>query len=634
MGQKGGSNPPTKGKRYRRQQQSSSKGKRQDEAAAEDERVHPFATLTAEEKCDLIASISEAVMSDPTKAFHQEREDVSQQPKAGGTDDLTAVQPKTIRLPSKIQNLLDLGRVHKNGGDEYVASLAIMSLLALFKDMIPAYRIRLPTDAERAGKVSKEIKQLWDYERALITHYQQYLQLLEKIWEKSQSESKVPNRLGITAMLSMCELLKAAFHFNFRSNLLTAVTRQMNNRHCDQVSEACCKAVEHVFQNDAQGEVAMEAARQVAKLIKEYKGVLRQEVLRAYTKLPLRVHIDEAQAAKLASQANKKKRKKDKDLAEIESELKEGSASVDKIVLARAQSETLQAVVLTYFRILKSDDAHTKKDLLPAALEGLAKFAHLINIDTVIDLLECLKQLLIGVDELPLEAALNCILTAFQTLQGPGKEMQIDVKEYISPLYTQLARLVTEKNCAENTDIMLRCLDFALIRRRELSKLRVAAFFKRILSVAMHTPAYTSVPLIAFARQLTQRYPSIHQLLDNESDVITSGHYTPDVADPEQTNPFSTSAWEISTTKFGLDPAISQQAVAAGALKLLAMPGEAPDRLFNGMSRDRDEVYIKFRRHDKKHPLVGKASGRKQQARFVTPRKRSITLLSVPDDDE
>ena len=62
--------------------------------------------------------------------------------------------------------------------------------------------------------------------------------------------------------------------------------------------------------------------------------------------------------------------------AEIESELKEGSSSVDKIVLARAQSDTLQAVTLTYFAILKSERLHSDvyiRNLLPTVLEGLAK---------------------------------------------------------------------------------------------------------------------------------------------------------------------------------------------------------------------------------------------------------------------
>ena len=113
------------------------------------------------------------------------------------------------------------------------------------------------------------------------------------------------------------QLAKTAYHFNFRSKVLNLVVRQMNNRECDQVSDACCKAVEHIFATDTQGEVAMEASRLVAKLIKDYKGVLRPAVVRSFIKLPLRVHADEAQAAKIATAANAKKRKRDRELAEL-----------------------------------------------------------------------------------------------------------------------------------------------------------------------------------------------------------------------------------------------------------------------------------------------------------------------------
>jgi nucleolar complex protein 3 len=391
-------------------------------------------------------------------------------------------------------------------------------------------------------------------------------------------------------------------------------------------------AIEHVFQKDAQGEVAMEAARLAAKLIKDYHGVLRPAVLRTFVKLPLRVHVDEAQAAKLAAAANKKRRKKDKELAEIESDLKEGSGTVDKITLARCQSETLQSVILTYFRILKSADPSTKQDLLPVALEGLAKFAHLINIDTVVDLLDVLKQLLVHVDNLPLEASLHCVLTAFQTLAGPGREMQIDVKEYITPLYSQLPRLGTEENSQKNTGIVLECLNAAFIKRREYSTVRIAAFIKQIFTVAMHTPSYSSVPLMALARQMIQRYPSVHQMVEGESDVITSGQYTPDVADPEYSNPFSTSAWELANLKFHVHPAVREQAQAAGALKMLKMPGETPGRLWSEMKRDADGILINFRRVDKIHPLIGK--GGRKQVRFITPRKQEVTLLPIPDNSD
>lgn len=572
--------------------------------------------LSSEDKCNLVAELSELVLEDPTKAFQIEKDMDSEE--------------ETLSM-SKVQKLLDLSRTHKNGNDEYIASLGVMSLLAIFKDIIPSYRIRQQTELERESKVSKETKALWDYERALLTHYQQYLQVLEKAWSKGQSQDSMPSRLAITAMFSLCELLKSAYHFNFRSNILTIVVRQMNNRQCDQVSDACCQAVEYVFEKDAQGEVSMETARLVAKVVKDYRGALRPGIVRSFAKLPLRVHVDEAQAAKLAAAANKKKRKNDRELADIESELQEGSGTVDKIILARCQSETLQSVIITYFRILKSTDAKTRHELLPAALEGLAKFSHLINIDTVVDLLGVLKELLAQVDSFPLEASLNCVLTAFQTLEGPGREMQIDQKEYITPLYSQLARVGREESDRKITKILLQCLTAAFIKRREYSMVRVAAFLKQMFTVAMHSPSYTSIPLIALARQILQRYPNVHQILESESDVITSGTYTPDVADPEHSNPFSTSVWELSNLKFHVHPQVRDQALSAAELKMIQLPAEAPDRLSKELTKDKDEMYIAFRRHLKRHPLAEKASTRKQY-RFITPRKSKVTLL--PTDIE
>mmetsp|Transcript_13767 Transcript_13767/g.38754 ORF Transcript_13767/g.38754 Transcript_13767/m.38754 type:complete len:637 (-) Transcript_13767:1107-3017(-) len=630
---------PRKNKRQRVNPKGDGKGQNLNDTKATEQRSHSsaasgggdlvtksknrFATLSSEEKCNLVAELSELVVENPNKAFQMEKETI------GGETYTEGDGTGETRSISKVQQILDLSRIHKNGNDEYIASLGIMSLLAIFKDILPSYRIRQQTELERESKISKETKALWDYERALLTHYQQYLQVLEKAWERGQSQDEGgPSRLAITAMLSLCELLKSAYHFNFRSNVLSIVVRQMNNRQCDQVSNACCQAVEFVFEKDTQGEVAMEAARLVAKLVKEYRGALRTGVVRSFVKLPLRVHVDEAQAAKLAADANKKKRKKDRELAEIESELQESSGTVDKIVLARCQSETLQSVVLTYFRILKSTDKKTRHDLLPAALEGLAKFSHLINIDTVVDLLDVLKELLVQVDSLPLEASLNCVLTAFQTLEGPGREMKIDQKEYIIPLYTQLARVGTEANSRRITQILLQCLSAAFVKRREYSIVRVAAFVKQMFTVAMHSPVYTSVPLIALARQILQRYPSVHQLLESESDAITSGTYTPTVADPEHSNPFSTSAWELSCLKFHVHPQVREQVNAAAELKMIQLPAEAPDRLRKEISTDADEIYIQFRRHAKRHPLSAKGSG-KNQLRFITPRKSKITLFST-----
>lgn len=579
--------------------------------------------LSREETCDMISELSESIMEDPSKAF------ISPDAiyKAGKQKDGEGDIVNNKATPSLMQQLLQIAR-HET--DEYIARLGIMSLLVIFKDLIPSYRIRLPTAAEMSVKVSLETKRLWDYERALLTSYQQYLKLLELTWNRGGTSQKSFSRLRVTSILCVCELLKSSFHFNFRSNLLTMVMRQINNGQCDEVSQACCVAVEHVFKSDAQGEVALEATRLLAKAIKDRGFKVRTRVLKTFLALPLRVHIDEAQAAKLATAA--KKRKRDKEMKEIDKELQEGDATVDKIMLARCQSDTLQTVTVTYFRILKSDNLNSAshmQEVLPACLEGLAKFAHLVNIDTVMDLLDVLKGLLKDIDALPLDAALNCVLTAFQTLSGPGKAMKIDLKEYTSPLYTQLPRLVADPNVRNNAQTMLKCLDAAFIKRREYSTTRIAAFLKQILTVAMYTPPSSSIPLIAFSRQLLQRYPSAHQMLENEQDAITSGQYCPDVEEPELANPFSTAAWELATLKFHSHPAVETQAQNAATLKMLQMPAEDPDRLQEVSARNEDEVYIKFRKSKKKHPLAARnPEDAKRRRRFLQPRNRNIDHLA------
>lgn len=182
-------------------------------------------------------------------------------------------------------------------------------------------------------------------------------------------------------------------------------------------------------------------------------------------------------------------------------------------------------------------------------------------------------------------------------------------------------RLATGTSSRQHTEIALKCLDAAFIKRREYSTVRIAAFVKQLCTVSLHAPPYTSAPLLAFVRQLFQRYPAVHQILENEQDVITSGTYEPDLDDPEQTNPFATSAWELATLKFHYKQEVESHASGAASLRILQFPAEAPDRVRKNMVRDADEMYIECKRLKKKHPLESRGQDRRQQARFITPRK-------------
>jgi hypothetical protein len=48
----------------------------------------------------------------------------------------------------------------------------MLSLLAIFRDIIPGYRIRPPTEKELATQLSKEVKKLREFESGLLSAYQ------------------------------------------------------------------------------------------------------------------------------------------------------------------------------------------------------------------------------------------------------------------------------------------------------------------------------------------------------------------------------------------------------------------------------------------------------------------------------
>lgn len=64
--------------------------------------------------------------------------------------------------------------------DPLIRKLAILSQLAVFKDIVPGYRIRELTKKEAAEKVSQMIAHLRDWEQGLVAAYQSYLRCLEK----------------------------------------------------------------------------------------------------------------------------------------------------------------------------------------------------------------------------------------------------------------------------------------------------------------------------------------------------------------------------------------------------------------------------------------------------------------------
>jgi nucleolar complex protein 3 len=68
-----------------------------------------------------------------------------------------------------------------SGRSVQVSRLALLSMMAVFRDILPAYKIRKLTEQELQVKVTKGVQQMRDYEATLLKAFQAYLKLLRSV---------------------------------------------------------------------------------------------------------------------------------------------------------------------------------------------------------------------------------------------------------------------------------------------------------------------------------------------------------------------------------------------------------------------------------------------------------------------
>ncbi|XP_061087385.1 nucleolar complex protein 3 homolog [Conger conger] len=476
-----------------------------------------------------------------------------------------------------------------------VRKLVMVSLMEVFKDIVPAYRIRPLTEEEKSTKVKKETQQLREFEEGLVSQYKFYLENLEqtvKDWKqkkRKKSESVALQSykgLAEVAIKCICELLVALTHFNFHNNIIVMVVPLMNDP-SKKVSEMCCEAVRKMLKQDRLGHAPLGLVKVISGLVKSRNYDIRPEVLKTLMSLRIKeveVKKDtETVAPKKKFMTFKEKRKNlsrmqrkwKKAEEKLEKELLEAEASESKEKKLKLHTETLNIVFLIYFRILKKAQ---KSVLLPCVLEGLAKFAHLINLEFFDDLLTVLHNLIESGD-LSYRESLHCIQTSFIILSGQGDVLNIDPLKFYTHLYKTLFLLHAG---ASNDDItiVLQCLDVMLLKRRKQVTLqRALAFTKRLSTLSLHVLPNASVGVLSANRMLMQTFPKCDILLDNEAQG--SGVYLPELDQPEYCNPHNTALWELHTLRRHYHPIVRKFA----AHLMVGAPSEGSGALSTELSR-------------------------------------------------
>ena len=372
----------------------------------------------------------------------------------------------------RINSLSELFYLVKRDSSWMVQMLALLSIVQVIRDLIPAYRIRPPTEVELQTKVSRPVELLREYESRLLHHYTECLEHL-KAWSSSDDGST-----RRAAIRGLCALLEKGYDFNHRDELI-AIVVPFSSSDDDADRGAVCTCLKSLFVADKTGDATLQAVKQMAHLLKFRGFSTRPELLDTW----LHLRLDAAVPGGKTPLSKKQKRRKQalnplmKELANAEGE--HGNR-------AHAHSQTVEHVFASYARVVKRGTTST---LLPSVLRGIAKFAHQVNVDLLLDIFSNLRTLLATEGALSTRSALMCVHALLRLLSGHGSALNVDTKDVHLRLYRLLANrallaeprmLATALDCVEH---------LATHSRASLLAPRAASFTLRLLGLDSSLPS-------------------------------------------------------------------------------------------------------------------------------------------------
>ncbi|ATZ52040.1 Bcnoc3 [Botrytis cinerea B05.10] len=501
-----------------------------------------------------------------------------------------------------------------------IKKLALATQLAVYKDVIPGYRIRPLSEDNMEEKVSKEVRKLRAYEQALVGGYQGYVKELGRLATSGKSHNTSDGGAGLStvAISCACALLEAVPHFNFRSDLLKILVGKLSTRKVDAEFVKCRETIETLFKNDDDGTSSLDAVNILTRMMKGRGYRVDESVLNTFLHLRLLSefsgkastnHVDHEEDSfggkKLKEKRvfrTKKERKLMKERKAVEKEMVQADATVSHEDRERMQSETLKLVFVTYFRILKV----RSPSLMGAVLEGLARYAHLINQDFFGDLLEALKDLIghaeTGDDLEETEAededsetsrnltreSLLCIITAFALLEGQDAHkaqasLSLDLSFFITHLYRTLHALslnpdielsskslhLPDPNAPSTTDnkvniqtttvLLLRSLSSVLLpplAARAVPPLRIAAFTKQLMTCSLQLPEKSATAMMALLGKVAKIHETKVKSLWNTEERKGDGMFDGCSTEVEGSNPMASTIWEGELLRLHYCPAV------------------------------------------------------------------------------
>uniref|UniRef100_A0A7S2SHN8 Nucleolar complex protein 3 homolog n=1 Tax=Mucochytrium quahogii TaxID=96639 RepID=A0A7S2SHN8_9STRA len=545
-----------------------------------------------------IASLAQETLADPEASVQQQKS------RGGG---------------SAVGRLIHIASTDE---DQTLRKLAILSLVAVFKDILPEYRIRLPSEKEKATTLTKQVRLLRRFERGMLENYQRFLQLLYGIVverlgalnksfdhttaienEKSsflrrKKKVKVDKyiSLAVVAVRGLCTMLVAKPQFNFRENLMANIIPRMNSP-IEEVRQQCCACITTILQEDVTGDTTLEIVVYISKYVRSHNngsnGSIHPSVLQCLLRCSLNADLKDTIRREQMEDKRRTKKKRKKMRDEIAQNMEEAEATADPYHRHAKQLEALRELFTMYLRVLKRAPQSL---IMPVVLRGVARYVHLINLDIAQAVVTVLTQL-VKSDQLPIEAGLQSVHTIALTLRGPGAELNVDESEFVAYLYRMLLKIITS---VEERDkyilLIIRCVEATFLGRKQYQFGRIAAMVTRLSVLALFVSPHATLALVAVVRQLMYRYQSIcRPLLDSESTLEEGSNSLAlglppadnenvDLALVENDAP---ALWPLAQLRFHYQPFVRTFVERALSMTPL-LPSERPIKLFSAYNPFRE----------------------------------------------
>ncbi|EPY24220.1 nucleolar complex protein 3 [Strigomonas culicis] len=450
-------------------------------------------------------------------------------------------------------------------------------------DTIPNYRIASTLEKEDGGaeqKKKREVYNVQKLEHEILKQYEHFLQLLRKLSRKPH-----PEQQALGSRLCAKLIGSSAPEFNHAETLLSLAIDFANSKSV-RVAQPCMKALAELLDGQMVSEATEHIVAALLDIVRKRSYAMNPKLLNLL--LHVRVAMLDMHRPDIAEEKAKNKRlkKEDKELAR---QMQKSNARRNKAEVAVKQSRIVHRVFVIYLRVLEASKScsptHQSKILAPT-LEGLVKFAPLVNVELYHDLMEALKDLL--KDEATVIATKLHALVAAATLAqkdatSTRAEWRVDLSYFHEILFECLLEALTipsaeagkmtsedggapeesagdadevasqgstasagslssiafsiadsmaqgafvqanaSKEWTFHVGLVLRAVDLLILSQKHLPVVRVTAILRRIMQFIPYCPPHSAMALLALCHRLALRYPLAGTIIMGGSDNVIAG---------------------------------------------------------------------------------------------------------------